>query len=45
MKIFKLVQSTYFREDIKITAYEETRFRRGRNKEEQPDIQFGPLII
>ena len=25
------------------TAYEEGRIRRGRNKEEQPDLQFRPL--
>ena len=38
--IIKLVQSKYFNEKA---AYEETRIRSGRNKEEQPDLQFRPL--
>ena len=40
--IIKLVQSKYFTKEMK-TVYEEARIRRGRNKEEQSDLQFRPL--
>ena len=38
--INKLVQSKYFSEEMKKTAYEKAKLRRDRNKEKQPDRQF-----